>query len=117
MGLFSKKRDAQGQQAAFGLGGGVAGQMAYAQLAQKLHQSGVQANAVVNAVRPTGQVDFGGAPEIDFDVTITKPTGETYATTVRQGMNAAQANEIRQGATVSVKYDADNPAQAMIYGW
>ena len=114
MGLFSKKPK---QPAEFGLGGGVGGQMAYAQLAQKLAQQGVQATGVVNAVRPTGQVDFGGSPEIDFDVTITKPTGESYAATIRQGMNAAQVGDIQPGRSVTVKYDPDNPASAMLYGW
>jgi hypothetical protein len=114
MGLFSKKPQAPPQ---FGLGGGVQGQMAYAQLAQKLHHQGIQATGVVSAVRPTGQTDFGGSPEIDFDVTITKPTGESYATTIRQGMNAAQVGDIQPGKSVTVKYDPDNPASAMIYGW
>ena len=114
MGLFSKKPKEPAQ---FGLGGGAAGQMAYAQLAQKLHHQGVQATGVVNAVRPTGQTDFGGSPEIDFDLTITKPTGESYAATVRQGMNAAQVGDIQPGKPVTVKYDPDNPASAMIYGW
>src|ERR1700754_2341956 len=114
MGLFSKKPKAPAE---FGLGGGVQGQMAYAQLAQKLHAQGVQANGVVSAVRPTGQVDFGGSPEIDFDVTITKPTGESYATTIRQGMAAGAESGIQPGKSVTVKYDPDNPASAMIYGW
>ncbi len=118
MGLFSKARDAaqQAQQAQFGMGGGVQGGMAYAQLAQKLHHQGVQASGVATAIRPTGQVDFGGSQEMDVDVTITKPTGESYQTTVRQSFHSGAA-PIQPGATVTVKYDPDNPAAAMIYGW
>jgi len=117
MGFIDKLKGGQQQPAEFGLGGGVQGQQAYAQLAQKLHHQGIQASGVVNAVRPTGQVDFGGSPEIDFDLTITGPDGQSWPATVRQGMNAAQSNDIQPGATVTVKYDADDPSKAMIYGW
>lgn len=132
MGLFDKMKDAQ-QQAQQAMGsagaaqapggmpgmGGVdmAAQAAYAQKAQKLSAAGVEAPGEVHAIRPTGTTDMGGGQETDFDVTISPPGGQPYQTTVRQSMLPAQLEGIAVGAAITVKYDPDDPSQALIYGW
>jgi hypothetical protein len=133
MGFFKNMKDAQGQaQAAMasnpatgggGMGAGMAGmgdmqaQAAYAQLAQKLAKAGVEAPGVVHAIRPTGETEFGGSQKIDFDVSIRPASGDPYQTTIRQSMLPAQLEGITDGQAITVKYDPDAPAMALIYGW
>ncbi len=131
MGLFSKVKDAQKQaQAAMagaqsgggmagmaGMGGDMSGQAAYAQLAQKLHQSGVEAPGVIHAIRPSGQSEFGGGQKVEFDVSIRPATGDPYQTTINQSMLPAQMEGLSEGKPITVKYDPDAPQMALIYGW
>jgi len=106
MGLFNKMK------------GGATGQMAYAQLAQKLAQSGVEAQGVVHAIVPTGNTDFGGGQETRFEVSI-KPAdgGDPFQTTITQSMLPAQLEGLSEGSAITVKYDPDSPTSALIYGW
>jgi hypothetical protein len=125
MGLFDKMKDAQAQAAQamqganvqMGAGGGGAGQMAYAQLAQKLAQSGVEAPGVVHSITPTGNTDFGGGQETAFEVSIKPADGEPFQTTITQSMLPAQLEGIQDGSAITVKYDPDSPTSALIYGW
>jgi hypothetical protein len=132
MGLFDKMKDAQQQaqdamassgaaQAPAGMPGmggvDMAAQAAYAQKAQKLQAAGVEAPGQVLAIRGTATTDMGGGQETDFDVTISPTGGQSYQTTVRQSMLPAQLEGIAVGAAITVKYDPDDPSQALIYGW
>jgi hypothetical protein len=128
MGLFDKMKESQAQAAQamqqggvgvqMGAAGGMSGQMAYAQLAQKLHASGVEAHGVVHSITPTGNTDMGGGQETRFDVSI-KPAdgGDPFQTTITQSMLPAQLEGISEGSAITVKYDADSPTSALIYGW
>ena len=129
MGLFSKMKDAQSQaqqamaanagmaQQGHGMGGDMTGQAAYAQLAQKLHQSGVEAPGVVHSIRPSGQTDISGGQQVEFDVSIKPAAGEPYQTTISQAMLPAQMEGLSEGKSITVKYDPDSPTSALIYGW
>ena len=136
MGLFGKMKDAQAQaqdamagagaaQQQQGMGGmqGVPGmgdmqaQAAYAQLANKLGASGVEAPGVIHAIRPSGQTDMSGGQNVDFDVSIRPADGDPYQTTITQSMLPAQLEGISEGAAITVKYDPDSPTSALIYGW
>jgi hypothetical protein len=121
MGLFDKMKDAQAQAAQAMQGsaqmGGTAGQMAYAQMAQKLHASGVEAQGVVHSITPTGNTDMGGGQEVNFEVSIKPADGEPYQTTITQSMLPAQLEGIQEGSAITVKYDPDSPTSALIYGW
>lgn len=135
MGLFGKMKDMQGQaqEAMAGAGaaqqqqaGGMQGipgmgdmqaQAAYAQLANKLGASGVEAPGVVHAIRPSGQTDMSGGQNVDFDVSIRPAAGDPYQTTITQSMLPAQLEGIAEGASITVKYDPDSPTSALIYGW
>ncbi len=134
MGLFDRVKDAkqqaqdamaaagaQQQQATGmsqpGMPTDMAAQAAYAQKAQKLHAKGVEAPGTIHAIRPTGQTDMSGGQDTDFDVTITPAGGQPYQTTIRQAMLPAQMEGLAEGKQVTVKYDPDDPSQALIYGW
>jgi hypothetical protein len=132
MGLFKNMKDgmAQAQEAMSSQPGTAAGgmqgvpgmgdmgaQAAYAQLAQKLHASGVEAPGVVHAIRPSGQTDMSGGQNVDFDVSIRPASGDPYQTTITQSMLPAQLEGIAEGAAITVKYDPDSPTSALIYGW
>ena len=86
-----------------GMGGDMAAQAAYAQTAQKLYASGVEAPAVVHTIRPTGQTDVGGGQQTEFDVSIRPAGGEPYQTTISQSMLPAQLEEISEGAPITVR--------------
>jgi hypothetical protein len=128
MGLFDRMKDAQQQAqdamqqagaagAAGAPGADMTGMAEYQQRAQKLHAAGVEAPGTVNAINHTGQTDVGGGQWIEFSVTISPSGGEPYQTTIGQSMLPAQLEGIAEGAAITVKYDPDNPSQALIYGW
>jgi hypothetical protein len=101
-----------------GMGGmDMGGQAAYAQLAQKLAQSGVEAPGVIHSIRPTGQTDMGGGQQTEFDVSIRPEDGEPFQTTISQSMLPAQMEDLSEGKSITVKYDPDSPTSALIYGW
>ena len=115
MGFLDKMKATVG---ASGAGGpGMVGTASYGKMAQRIYHDGVEASAVVNAIRPSGQTDISGAEWVDFDVLISKPDGEQYQTTIKQSIMGAQLNDIREGATVTVKYDPNQPEVALIHGW
>ena len=128
MGLFNKIKDAQSQaqnamggappmDGMAGMGGDMSGQAAYAQLAQKLHASGIEAPGVVHDIRPSGKTEMGGGQQVEFDVSIKPAEGDPFQTTIKQSMLPAQMEGISEGQSITVKYDADSPTSALIYGW
>jgi hypothetical protein len=136
MGLFGKTKAAHEQAAAAmtgagstgGSGGGPAGfglpngndiaaQAAYAQMANKLSQAGVQAPAVIDDLRPTGQSDISGGQMTEVGVTITPNGGVPYQTTIRQTFLPSQLEGLSPGLAIGIKYDPDNPSAALIYSW
>jgi hypothetical protein len=129
MGLFDRMKDAQQQAqgamqqaggagaAAGAMGGDMTAMVEYQQRSQKLAASGVEASGTVNAINNTGQTDPGGSNLVEFSTSISPSGGEQYETTISQWMLPAQLEGIAVGAAVTVKYDPDNPSQALIYGW
>jgi hypothetical protein len=122
VGFRDKMRAAQEQaQSAMpaGMGGvDMGAQAAYAQTAQKLAQSGVEAPGVIHSIRPTGETDMGGGQKTEFDVSI-RPAdgGDPFQTTISQSMLPAQMEDLSEGKSITVKYDPDSPTTALIYGW
>jgi hypothetical protein len=120
-GIKDARQQAAGVMGAGGLsgvvgGGDIAAQAAYAQLANKLGQVGVEAPGVIHAIRP-GESELGGSQKVEFGVTIKPSGGEPYETTITQSMLPAQLEGISEGAAITVKYDPDSPTSALIYGW
>lgn len=133
MGLFDRMKDAQAQAQeamanAGGMGGGMgsmpgmggmdmAAQAAEAQKMQKIATAGIEAPGVIHAIRPSGQVEISGGQRVEFDVSIRPNGGEPYQTTITQSMLPAQMEGLSEGQSITVKYDPDAPAMALIYGW
>ena len=130
MGLFSKAKEMQAQAqeamassqgapagAPAGMGQDMEGQVAYAQLMQKLATSGVEAPGVIHTIRPTGQTDMGGGQMTEFDVSIKPASGEPYPATISQSMLPAQMEGLSEGQAITVKYDPDAPVMAIIHSW
>jgi hypothetical protein len=131
VGFFNKMKDAQAQaQAAMAssqgalaapmggaMGGDMTSQIAYAQLMQKLAQSGVEAPGVIHSIRPTGQTDISGGQQVEFDVSIKPASGEPYQAQISQSMLPAQMEGISEGQPITVKYDPDAPVMAIIHSW
>ncbi len=129
MGLFDRMKGAQAQAQeamanAGGMGGmsGMAGmdmgaQAGEAQKMQKLAQAGVEAPGVIHSITPSGKTEFGGGQKVDFAVSIRPADGDAYQTTITQSMLPAQLEGLSEGQAITVKYDPDAPAMALIYGW
>ena len=91
-------------------------QLRYRDLAAKLKASGVEAPAVINAIR-RGEVEpFSGSIKTELDLTIKPPTGSPYAATVKQAMLPAWLDTLSAGEAVTVKFDPDSPTSALVYG-
>jgi hypothetical protein len=130
MGLFNKMKDAQAQAqsamaGAGGMGGaapGMGGMDMNAMAAesakmQKLATAGVEAPGVIHAIKPTGETDISGGQKVDFDVSIRPEGGELYQTTITQSILPAQMEGLSEGQAITVRYDPDAPAMALIYSW
>jgi hypothetical protein len=126
MGLFKGARDAaKNAMSGAGLPGGGMPDMAgmsmpdpaYVAQVNKIGKSGVEAPAVVKAMRATGSPDISGATPHEFDVTITPAGGQPYDTTIKQSMLAMQMEGLAEGKAVTVKYDPDSPTAALLHSW
>jgi hypothetical protein len=90
---------------------------AYVAMVNKIGKSGVEAPGKVKAMRATGNADMSGATPHEFDVTITPSGGSAYDTTIKQSMLPAQMQGLSEGKAVTVKYDPDNPKNALLSSW
>jgi hypothetical protein len=99
------------------MGGDMAEMAAYAQMANKINQVGVEAPGVIHTIRPTGQTDMSGGQKVEFDVSVKPADGEPYQTTIKQTMLPAQLEDLSDGKAITVKYDPDSPQMALIFGW
>ena len=125
MGLFKNARDAMKNAGNLGAMGGAGANvptgnmpdMAYAQKVNKIGKSGVQAPAEIKAIRPAGSPGMSGATPHDFDVTVTPEGLAPYDTTIHQSMLPTQMQNLTEGKAVTVKYDPDNPADALLSSW
>ncbi len=91
-------------------------QLRYRDLAAKLKSSGVDAPAVISAIR-RGEADpISGSVKAEVDVTIKPPTGGPYAATIKQAILPAWLDTLNPGDAVSIKYDPDSPTSALMYG-
>jgi len=64
---------------------------------------GIEAQAVVAAVRPTGRIT-GGNPEMAITFIVTRPDGSTYETTVEKFLAANLIGHVQTGRVVTVLY-------------
>jgi hypothetical protein len=91
-------------------------QLRHRELTQKLKASGIEAPAVITAIRRGAADPLSGSVSTELDITIKPANGEPYAATVKQSMLPAWLDTLSDGDAVSVKYDPDSPTSALIYG-
>jgi hypothetical protein len=91
-----------------------AGDMGYAQLANKLAQSGVACTAEIKSATATGQKDMGG-PQYAFDVRV-EGNGDPYDATVTQYIPEAMAGGYEPGSRWQAKADPDDRTRLLLYG-
>jgi hypothetical protein len=125
MGLMDNIKKAQEMaQQAQQQGGGAAAQMPdagdmhYAQLAQKIATSGLPGVATINKIGETGKTDAGVNKQYAIDVSIELESGDKYDTTVLQSLtdDAIGSGHYAAGKRFEVKVDPDDKSQALLYG-
>jgi hypothetical protein len=133
MGFFGRAKDAQKQlKDAIAAAGGVSAPAAgvkagasganveemlrYRELGQKLAASGIEAPAVINTITP-GEEQMGGSVSTVFEVTIAPADGDPYAATITQSFLQTALNDLSVGEAITVRYDPDDRASALIYSW
>jgi hypothetical protein len=88
----------------------------YRERGQKLAASGVEAPAVINTITP-GEEQMGGSVSTIVEVTIAPADGEPYKATITQSFLQAALNDLSVGDAITVRYDPDDRASALIYSW
>jgi hypothetical protein len=81
--------------------------------AVRIVREGVQAQAVVMALAPTGEVRNGDAV-IDLTLRITRPDGSVFDSTVSRPLPAAALPGLQVGCVTGVRYLSDNEADVLI---
>jgi hypothetical protein len=119
-----KKAQEMAQQAQQQAGGvGAAGQMPdaadmeFAQMANKIAQSGLPGVATINSIGETGKAD-GVNKQYAIGVSIELEGGDKYDTTVLQNLtaDAIGSGHYEQGKRFEVKVDPDDKSKALLYG-
>jgi hypothetical protein len=115
MGFMDKFKDmaAQAQESAAKVTPN-AGDMGYAQLANKLAQSGVPCTATVKSATPTGQKDMSGI-QVAVDVSV-EGNGEPYDATVTQYFPEAMVASYEPGTRWQAKADPEERTRLLLYG-
>ena len=95
-----------------------AGDMAYAQLAQKIATSGLPGVATIKSVGETGKVDAGVNKQYAIDCSIELEGGDSYDTTVNQSLTkeSIDSGHYVEGKRFEVKVDPDDKSKALLYG-
>lgn len=110
----------QAQQQAGGMASGGmpdAADMQYAQLAQKVAQSGLPGVATVKTIGETGKTDASGK-QYAIEVAVELEAGDSYDTTVMQFLtdDAIASGHYAEGKRFEVKVDPDDKSQALLFG-
>jgi hypothetical protein len=110
-------KTAQAAQAMGGSGPAVIGpsadQIALANLAQKLVQSGIETPAEITSMTPTGKSDATGSNEFAIALRVTPADGEAYETTIQQYL--LPSAQFAAGGSVIVRVDPDDRMQALLW--
>jgi hypothetical protein len=119
MGMMDNIKKAQ--EMAAGMGGAAqmpdAADMEFAQMANKIAQSGLPGVATINSIGETGKAD-GVNKQYAIGVSIELEGGDKYDTTVLQNLtaDAIGSGHYEQGKRFEVKVDPDDKSKALLYG-
>jgi hypothetical protein len=121
MGFMDKMKDAMGQaqEASKKMGSTMSAGMSpatadYAQLANKLGQSGVPCTAEIVSVSETGRQDMSGK-QYSIEVKV-EGNGEPYEATVEQFILEDMASSYSQGSRWQAKADPDDRSRLLLFG-
>jgi hypothetical protein len=104
------------KQASAGMGSAMpnAGDLEYAQLANKLQHSGIPCIATILSIEETGQKDVSGK---QYAIAVrVEGNGEPYDATVKQYLADASVPSFKPGARFNAKADPADPKRLMLYG-
>ena len=91
-----------------------AGDLEYAQLANKLQHSGVDCVATIGSIEETGRKDMSGK---QYAIAVrVEGNGEPYDATVQQYLADASVPSFRPGARFTAKADPADPGRLILYG-
>ena len=95
-----------------------AGDMEYAQPAQKVATSGLPGVATIKSIGETGKTDAGVNKQYAIEVSIELEAGDKYDTTVLQNLtdDAIGSGHYAEGKRFEVKVDPDDKSQALLFG-
>jgi hypothetical protein len=122
MGLMDNIKKAQdmAQQAAQTGGAGQmspsAGDVEYAQLAQKLNANGLPGVATINSITESGEGSDPVNKAYDLAVSVALENGESYDTTVHQYLTEDAVKAYQPGGKFEIKADPDDTSKVMLYG-
>ena len=90
-----------------------AGDMEYAQLAQKIATSGLPGVATIKSIGETGKVDAGVNKQYAIEVSIELEAGDAYDTTILQNLtdDAIGSGHYAAGKRFEVKVDPDDKSK------
>ncbi|HEX6116426.1 MAG TPA: hypothetical protein VFY99_04950 [Solirubrobacterales bacterium] len=94
--------------------GASADQMALANRAKKLMDSGVDTPARIDSMSPTGNTDTPGGAENVITATVEPAGGAPYQVTFNQYIYPSAP--FSEGEAVTLKVDPDDPNSVMIFG-
>jgi hypothetical protein len=117
MGFMDRVKSAaeSAQAATSKVGVGASGdQMALANRAKKLMDSGIDTPAKIDSMSPTGNTDKPGGAENVITATAQPAGGEPYQVTFNQYIYPSAP--FSEGDEVTLKVDPDDPGAAMIFG-
>ncbi|CAN5453776.1 hypothetical protein BH20ACT15_BH20ACT15_14250 [soil metagenome] len=127
MGLMDNIKNAQemakqaqqnaGQAGGMSAGMPDAGDMAYAQLAQKVAANGLPGVATIKSIGETGKAD-GVNKQYAIECATELEAGDSYDTTVLQNLtaDAIGSGHYAEGKRFEVKVDPDDKSQALLFG-
>lgn len=117
MGFMDKMKQAaesaQAQTSKIGVGAS-GDQMALANRAKKLMDSGVDTPAHIDSMTPTGNTDKPGGAENVITLTVSPAGGAAYEVTMNQYIYPSAP--FSAGEDVTVRVDPDDPNSVMIWG-
>jgi hypothetical protein len=91
------------------------GQMKERDKIMRINQSGVEANATVDAMREVG-TQLGGGHQIEFELTVHPDQGDDYPVSTSQSMHEQTLRGVSEGGRVIVKVDPDDPQSLLVWG-
>jgi hypothetical protein len=93
-----------------------AGDVEYAQLAQKLNANGLPGVATINSIDESGAGSDPVNKAYDIGVSVELENGQSYDTTVHQYLTDDAVKAYQPGGKFQIKADPDDTSKVMLFG-